>query len=152
MLMEWLKGFALMALIFISLERVLALHPEQKIFRRGWLNDLVYQVVNGHIIGVSLGLVVVVVILIAGWLVPASFQAAVAAQPYWLQLIEIIVVADLRFYLAHLTFHAVPALWKFHAVHHSIEELDWLAAARVHPADQIITKGCSLLPVFSLGF
>ena len=150
--MEWLKGFVLTALIFIPMERLLALRPEQKIFRRGWLNDLVYQIVNGQIIAVSLGLFVVLVIMVAGWLVPASFQATVAAQPYWLQVVEIIVLSDFGFYLAHRTFHAVPALWKFHAIHHSIEELDWMAGARVHPADQILTKGFSLLPVFSLGF
>ena len=40
----------------------------------------------------------------------------------------------------------------FMQIHHSIEELDWMAAARVHPVDQIMTKGFSLLPVFSLGF
>ena len=51
MLVEWLKGLVLTALIFVPLERLLALRPEQKIFRRGWLNDLVYQIVNGQIIG-----------------------------------------------------------------------------------------------------
>jgi sterol desaturase/sphingolipid hydroxylase (fatty acid hydroxylase superfamily) len=49
-------------------------------------------------------------------------------------------------------FHAVPWLWRFHAIHHSIEELDWLAASRVHPVDQIVTRGVSLAPAFALGF
>jgi hypothetical protein len=33
-----------------------------------------------------------------------------------------------------------------------IEHLDWLAAARVHPIDQIITKAFSVLPAFILGY
>jgi sterol desaturase/sphingolipid hydroxylase (fatty acid hydroxylase superfamily) len=37
-------------------------------------------------------------------------------------------------------------------VHHSIEAMDWLAAHRVHPIDQILTKSASFLPVFALGF
>jgi sterol desaturase/sphingolipid hydroxylase (fatty acid hydroxylase superfamily) len=37
-------------------------------------------------------------------------------------------------------------------VHHSIEKMDWLAGYRVHPIDQILTKGASLLPCFALGF
>ena len=45
-----------------------------------------------------------------------------------------------------------PGCGDFHAIHHSIEELDWLAAARVHPVDQILTKGVSLVPVVALGF
>jgi len=64
----------------------------------------------------------------------------------------VIILADLGFYSAHRMFHSIPWLWKFHAIHHSIEELDWLAAARVHPLDQVVTKGCSLLPLFALGF
>ena len=32
MLMEWLKGLLLTALIFIPMERLLALHPEQRYF------------------------------------------------------------------------------------------------------------------------
>lgn len=46
----------------------------------------------------------------------------------------------------------MPFLWRFHAIHHSIEELDWLAAHRVHPLDQIFVASCSLVPVFALGF
>ena len=152
MLMDLIKGLILTGLIFIPLERLLALRPEQKIFRRGWVNDLVYQILNGQIIAFALGGLVVAIIMVAGWLVPSWFQAAVAAQPYWIQVVEIIILSDLGFYLVHRTFHAVPALWRFHAVHHSIEEMDWMAGARVHPADQILTKGFSLLPVFSLGF
>jgi sterol desaturase/sphingolipid hydroxylase (fatty acid hydroxylase superfamily) len=92
------------------------------------------------------------VIGLAHWLVPAWLQAAVAAQPDWLQTVEIIILADIGFYSAHRMFHSVPWLWRFHEVHHSIEDLDWLAAARVHPVDQIITKGMSVLPLFALGF
>ena len=47
---------------------------------------------------------------------------------FWLQAIEVLLLADLGFYLAHRAFHAVPALWRLHQIHHSIEEMDWLAA------------------------
>jgi sterol desaturase/sphingolipid hydroxylase (fatty acid hydroxylase superfamily) len=62
------------------------------------------------------------------------------------------IFADLCFYWMHRTFHKVPWMWKFHAVHHSIEELDWLASYRIHAVDQILTKGASLIPVFGFGF
>jgi len=152
MLMEWIKGLLLTALIFVPLERLLALHPGQRLFRRGWFNDLIYLVVNGQIIGFALGVLAAGVIVVASWLVPAGFQSAVSAQPYFVQIVEVIVLSDIGFYFTHRAFHAVPWLWRFHAIHHSIEELDWLAGARVHPVDQILTKGISLLPVFALGF
>ena len=82
----------------------------------------------------------------------AGLQSAVHSQPAWLQFVEILLIADLGFYLAHRAMHAVPCLWRLHAVHHSIEELDWLAGFRVHPLDQSIVKSASVVPVFLLGF
>lgn len=150
--MELLKGIALTALIFVPLERVLALYPEQKVLRRDWLNDLIYWVVNGQIVGFALAALIAGIAIATSWLLPASVHAAVAAQPYWLQFIEALILSDIGFYFTHRAFHTIPWLWKLHAVHHSIEELDWLAGARVHPIDQIVTKGVSLLPIFALGF
>jgi sterol desaturase/sphingolipid hydroxylase (fatty acid hydroxylase superfamily) len=150
--MEVLKGILLTALIFIPLERLLAIHPEQKVLRRAWLNDLVFWLANSQIIGLALAAIVSGIVIVSGWLLGPSVHAAVESQPYWLQFIEALVLSDIGFYFTHRTFHMVPWLWKFHSIHHSIEELDWLAAARVHPIDQIITKGASLLPLFALGF
>lgn len=146
------QGFLLSCLVFIPLERLLSLRSDQRILRRLWRNDLFYVFFNRIWIVGALGMLVVAVMSLTRWLVPESFQEAVAAQPFALQLIEIIILSDIGFYTAHRMFHDVPWLWPFHAVHHSIEELDWLAAARVHPIDQIITKGMSVLPVYALGF
>ena len=54
--------------------------------------------------------------------------------------------------MVYRLFHSVPRLWRFHSVHHGIEEMDWLAAHRVHPLDQKMTAGASLVPCFALGF
>src|SRR4051794_25620904 len=139
-------------LVFVPLERLLALHPQQKVFRRGWANDLLFLLFNGILIKLGLVAVVVATMFAAAQIVPASFQAVIVGLPYWVQIPTIILLSDLGFYWTHRMFHAVPALWKFHSIHHSIEELDWLAAARVHPVDQILTKGVALVPVFALGF
>jgi sterol desaturase/sphingolipid hydroxylase (fatty acid hydroxylase superfamily) len=147
-----LKGVLIACLIFIPLERLLAMHAHQSIFRRGWWNDVIYLFVNGWLIKLGIFITVSGAMVVSVWLIPPPMRAAVAGQPYWLQIVEVILIADLGFYFAHRMFHAIPLLWRFHQVHHSIEELDWLAAARVHPVDQIATKGISLLPVFALGF
>jgi sterol desaturase/sphingolipid hydroxylase (fatty acid hydroxylase superfamily) len=36
-------------------------------------------------------------------------------------------------------------LWKFHAVHHSIEDMDWIAAHRTHPIDTAITNSGAII-------
>jgi len=146
-----LKVIFITVVVFIPLERLFAMHP-QKVFRRNWGNDLIFLFLNGILIKLGLLAVVVAVIFAAAWIVPTSFQATVGGLPYWVQIPAVIVLADLGFYWTHRMFHAVPWLWKFHSIHHSIEQLDWLAAARVHPVDQILTKGVSLIPLFALGF
>jgi len=147
-----LKALAIAFLILVPLERLLPLHPDQKIFRRAFALDLIYALINGIIIKAMLVLLMAVTMVSLGQLIPSALSEAVAAQPLWLQVSEIILIADVGFYFAHRAFHAVPLLWRFHAVHHSIEDLDWLAAHRVHFLDQSMTKAASLLPVALLGF
>ncbi len=147
-----LKGILISFLIFVPLERLFALRREQKIFRRHWANDLLFLFLNGLVIKLGLVALIVTVVYVAERLVPPSVSAVVGAQPLWIQIPMAILLSDLGFYWMHRMFHAVPWLWRFHAIHHSIEELDWLAGARIHPIDQILTKGVSLVPVFVLGF
>lgn len=143
---------ALAALVFVPLEQLLALHRGRKILRRCWQLDVTHLLATGILIQFGVAGILVLGLGLSDGLVPASWREAVAAQPGWVQAIEVLLVADLGFYLAHRAFHAVPALWRIHSVHHSIEEMDWLAAHRVHPLDQTLTKAASLLPVFALGF
>lgn len=95
MSIDWFSGLVLIALIFAPLERVLGLHRDQKVFRRGWRNDAIYLLLNPQITILGLGLVIVAVIVMAGWLVPTPVRAAVASQPYWAQIVELMVLADI---------------------------------------------------------
>lgn len=142
----------ILACIFIPLERLLPLHPEQRTLRRDWLNDVVYVLVNGFVIRSGFVVVAGVMMVLFNRLVGPDPTPWVADLPLWLQVIGAIIVADIGYYIAHRTSHAVPFLWKFHAVHHSIEEMDWLATHRVHPVDQIFTNTLSILPLYFLGF
>jgi sterol desaturase/sphingolipid hydroxylase (fatty acid hydroxylase superfamily) len=57
-----------------------------------------------------------------------------AAMPLWAQAITFLVVSDFLLYWFHRWYHGTH-LWKYHAVHHSSEELDWISAARFHPVN-----------------
>jgi sterol desaturase/sphingolipid hydroxylase (fatty acid hydroxylase superfamily) len=150
-LIDW-RGILIVALIFIPLERILPLHHEQGTLRKNWLNDAFYLIFNGLPIKFGMMAVLGAAMVAIETYVPAGLHAWVQSWPLAVQVLAVIVVADIGFYAAHRTFHAVPFLWRFHSVHHSIEEMDWLAAHRVHPVDQIATMAASLLPVFALGF
>ncbi len=47
-------------------------------------------------------------------------------------------IFDVLIYWAHRLSHEVPLLWRFHALHHSIEHMDWISAFRNHPIDGFI--------------
>jgi sterol desaturase/sphingolipid hydroxylase (fatty acid hydroxylase superfamily) len=147
-----LKVIFVTCIVFLPLERLFALRREQKIFRRHWANDLIFLILNGLLIKLGVLLVIALTILAASQVVPSSLQTWIGGLPYWVQILAVLLLADLGFYWTHRMFHAIPWLWRFHEIHHSIEELDWLAAARVHPVDQILTKGVSLIPIFALDF
>lgn len=119
--------------------------------RRGWFTDVAHFFLSGIFIRPGLALVIWGAAILGAMAVPASWQAWTLALPLWAQVVFSTLIADLGFYLAHRAMHRIPILWKFHAVHHSSEKMDWLAAYRVHPIDQIIVKGASLVPSYALG-
>lgn len=141
-----------LACIFIPLERLLPLHGDQKILRREWLLDLSHLMFNHFLIRSSTVAVVGGVMAVYSHFVPLSATDWVRALPLWGQVLGVLVVADIGYYIAHRLAHTIPFLWKFHSIHHSIEEMDWLASHRVHPFDQLWTNIWAYLPVFFLGF
>jgi sterol desaturase/sphingolipid hydroxylase (fatty acid hydroxylase superfamily) len=52
--------------------------------------------------------------------------------PLAAQMIIFLVGEDIILYWTHRWFHG-RRMWKYHAVHHSSEELEWISAARFHP-------------------
>ncbi|MEZ5427801.1 MAG: sterol desaturase family protein [Pyrinomonadaceae bacterium] len=138
--------------IFAPIERMFALHKEQKIFRKGWRTDILHFFFNRFLIDIGSFIAVVVLAVSFYWMVSPDLQAAVAAQPFVFQFIEAVLIVNLAGYFAHRLAHTVPFLWKFHSVHHSSAELDWLASARLHPFDQIFLRSMMFVPLYVLGF
>jgi sterol desaturase/sphingolipid hydroxylase (fatty acid hydroxylase superfamily) len=57
-----------------------------------------------------------------------------AALPLPVQMIIFLVGSDIILYCSHRWFHG-RRMWKYHAVHHSSEDLEWISAARFHPVE-----------------
>ena len=139
-------------LVFVPLEHLFGLRSAQKRFRTGLANDLSFALINAVIVKGALIAVVLCAMLVFDRIVPPSLRSSVAGQPLWLQVMEIVVVADVGYYFAHRAMHHIPALWRFHAIHHSSEDMDWAASFKIHPVDLILTKSASFIPVFALGY
>jgi len=86
-----------------------------------------------------------------GWAVSDSFQNFLRSLPLLMQVLLLIVAADFVLYWSHRLFHEVPWLWRFHAVHHSIEHMDWLAGSRNHLFQAIVDRSLAMVPIYLLG-
>jgi sterol desaturase/sphingolipid hydroxylase (fatty acid hydroxylase superfamily) len=143
--------FLLLAAIFVPLEKLWAVHPG-RFFRKAFGTDLLYYFLSGFVPKVFL---VVPLTLLARSLhhfVPAPYYEAVAMLPVWLRLTLALVIGEIGGYWGHRWSHQIPFLWRFHSIHHSAEEVDWLVNTHAHPFDLAFVRLCGLIPVYALGF
>jgi lathosterol oxidase len=151
--LDWfLLNMIVYSAVFVPLERLFAQRPEQSSFRRGWRTDLAYFFVSALLVQVTTLVTMKPAMVLFEWAAYSGVQAWVEGQPFALQFLEILALTDLAQYWIHRAFHAVPALWRFHQIHHSAESMDWLAGSRLHLVDVAVTRGLTYVPIYLLGF
>ncbi len=69
----------------------------------------------------------------------------------WAGVLLAFAALDLAIYLQHVLFHAVPALWRLHRMHHADLEIDVTTGARFHPIEILLSMGLKLGVVAALG-
>ncbi len=147
-----LQLLAAAALIFVPLERLLPLHRGNTTIRPGLRVDVLHVFVSGFLIRAGVMATTIGLSWACAAIVPDGLRGAIQHQPSWMQFIQLFLLSDAGFYLAHRLVHAVPWLWRFHAVHHSSEQMDWLSTFRVHPVDQILNTTIIAVPAVALNF
>jgi sterol desaturase/sphingolipid hydroxylase (fatty acid hydroxylase superfamily) len=94
--------------------------------------------------------------------VTATGIASMAANRGWglfnrcaiapsIALVGSIILLDLAIYLQHIMFHAVPALWRVHRMHHADLDFDVTTGARFHPLEILISLAYKIVVVGALG-
>jgi sterol desaturase/sphingolipid hydroxylase (fatty acid hydroxylase superfamily) len=141
---------AILSAIFVPLERLFALHP-QKIFRKQVAVDLGYYFLNGLVPGLLLAGPMAVVALVTHRVFPPALVATIGTWPIWLRACAAMVVGETGYYWGHRLSHEIPFLWRFHAINHSAEQIDFLVSARGHPIDFIWSRTWMLTPLYALG-
>ena len=145
-------GFIFFGLMIRPLEIVFPAKIGQRFFRPGFLTDFCFFLGQNLI---WFDLVIWGLSHFGYWLdtiAPLGLRQVFASQALWVQVIEVVLLSDFCIYWAHRLQHRVDFLWRFHAVHHSAEHLDWLAAYREHPMDSLYTMLVVNLPLYILGF
>jgi sterol desaturase/sphingolipid hydroxylase (fatty acid hydroxylase superfamily) len=140
----------LLIAIFVPLERLCAQHP-QKIFRKEFLIDLGYYFLNSLLPKLLLILPMSMVAWGVHHFVPSGIYGWGVGLPLTTRFIAMLIVGEFGTYWGHRWMHEIPVLWRFHAIHHSAEEMDWLVNTRAHPLDMVFTRFWGLLPIYMLG-
>ena len=144
-------SFVVLAFMFVPLERLFPAR-DQAILRKDVGVDALFFAGQYVVWNAASLLILAHVDTFVGARTPDGWHAWLAARPLWLVGFASVVLGDTLVYWFHRACHASDFLWRFHAVHHSSERLDWLAAHREHPLDGITTQVCQNLPAFLLGF
>jgi sterol desaturase/sphingolipid hydroxylase (fatty acid hydroxylase superfamily) len=144
-------GLALgvLAMLFVPLERLFQARPHAARHQR--VTDLAFFVWQ-HLVWT--GAVVASLHSLTRWLSPACPLVHVRALhtlPAWQQSLLALMAGDVLLYWGHRLQHRVDFLWRFHRVHHSATQLDWLLAFREHPLDGLYTRALLNLPAILLG-
>ena len=141
-------GIALLFVVFVPLEKLFAFR-KQRVFRTGLLTDLTHILVNGAVTAVAVVALVVVAAIPVFWIRRFDLVGALPTEVAVGLAVALVAVGN---YWGHRLTHQVPFLWRFHAVHHSIEQMDWVASGRLHPFDQAFTQAFTVFPLFLLGY
>ena len=114
-----------------------------------WTNNLGLVVVDTILVRLAFPIVAVGLALTAqdnGW---GLFN--ILGAPTWVAVLASLVILDLVIYLQHVMFHAVPALWRLHRMHHSDQDIDVTTGLRFHPFEILISMGIKLAAILALG-
>jgi sterol desaturase/sphingolipid hydroxylase (fatty acid hydroxylase superfamily) len=137
-------------IVFVPLERLFSIHS-QKVFRKSFLVDLGYYFITGLLPKMLLILPMALIARGLHYVVPGALHSWVADLPLWVRLAAALVVGEVGFYWGHRWAHEIPILWRFHAIHHSAAEIDWLVNTRAHPFDIVFVRLCGFVPMYALG-
>jgi sterol desaturase/sphingolipid hydroxylase (fatty acid hydroxylase superfamily) len=148
---QLLAGFAVAALIAASLEALVPLRDQQRRPLRAYVTDLTEALGNRCLIVPAASAAVTVLEPAVQLLTLDAVPRAVDQLGWPSRLALVLVTTDLAGYLGHRMSHRVPALWRLHRVHHSSEQLDWLATSRGHALDQVVGLLVMAVPALALG-
>ena len=141
-----LFGFALA----VPVERIWRRH-DFGVRRPGLRTDAFHLMFTGAVQTAAL-IVAVVICMVPMWpLLDNPLAQAFQRLPTLAQAAIALVTFEMMGYWYHRMAHEVPFLWRFHAVHHSSERLDWIAAARLHPLEGFFGGLVAAPPLLLLG-
>lgn len=152
-------SFLILFVAFRLLELFRAKERRLPVLRRGLWTDMIYWCFTPLVTRVVSGIGIAVVVFPIGYVLYGKVDRDLIMHGFgplshlalWIQAAGILVLGDFIGYWMHRSFHG-RRLWKFHAVHHSSVDFDWLSSVRLHPVNDLLMRIATVLPVLALGF
>jgi sterol desaturase/sphingolipid hydroxylase (fatty acid hydroxylase superfamily) len=144
-----LAAFALVFVLMASAEILSPRRPLRSGKARRWFRNLGIAVLNTA----ALRLLFPAAAVGMAWIAEERGFGLLnnVSLPYWPAVAVSIVALDLLIYLQHVTFHAVPALFRLHMVHHADLDFDLTTGNRFHPLEVIASMLIKTAAVAALG-
>jgi len=125
-------------LLIVPFEKMFPRHRAQRVRRPHAALDVSYALASPVMNAIGVGAAIAIGLISLAWVPGLLIRPLVAMVPASILPFVGIALFDLAIYWVHRWSHEVPALWRFHAVHHSTEQLDWVSGFRNHPFDGAI--------------
>lgn len=140
----------LLTVIFVPLERLFA-QKRQPIFRRQFGTDVGYYFLASLFTNAVLATLTGALAVAIYRVLPMAVVEFGRHLTLWQRMLATLVVGELGFYWGHRWSHEWPLLWRFHIVHHSPDQVDWLTSTRAHPVDVLVTRLCGFTLIYACG-
>ncbi len=145
-----LVGVVLLFALVVPFEKLFPRHP-QRLRRPQVGTDIAHAILTGPMEVAGLATGIVIGVLSLTWIPALLLRPLAEALPDGLHAVLAVLVLDCGVYWGHRFGHEVPFLWRFHSVHHSTEQLDWVSGFRSHPFDGVFLAPAYLF-LFVAGF
>ncbi|MAK59968.1 MAG: fatty acid hydroxylase [Ponticaulis sp.] len=142
----WLAGLLLpaIALSFIA-ERIAPFEENWNHSKGDTTRDTLHAVINELTNAASVAAIPILAAMTHG------FDVWPGEWPLWAQLVMTILIADFGITMAHYASHKIEALWRLHAVHHSVERMYGFNGLMKHPLHQAIELTAGTTPLLLMG-
>lgn len=155
---NYLYMLILVSGIFLAIEWLRPWRKNQPKFRKDFWLDFFYMFFNFFLFSLVIynALSNVFVALFNDVLGVFGFENIVALHieswPRFAQLFLLFILRDFIHWWGHRTLHAIPFLWNFHKVHHSVEQMGFAAHLRYHWFENIFYRTIEYIPLSMIGF